>query len=221
MRTISKTIIIAAIMAFATAIPAAAQPDTNHWDFSAAKITDSGKVVAQGSAGRNFSSDDPAITLVDDAAAPGGKALSFSGAQVKSPNIGTFYERTGPVQVKFSVNPAADSSQNEQTILVHPGVYEIRYSKSRGDVTAYFPQKDSKQIVSVRAPLPASEWSAVELFVKGSEAKLSVAGQATSLTFPEGTSLQSAKSFVRIGMMVSGRPFKGLLADITIADPAE
>jgi hypothetical protein len=221
MKTTSKIILIAVFAVHATAVSAMAQADSNHWDFSTAKTTTTGKVVAQGSGGRNFTSDDPAITLVDDAAAPGGKALSFSGAQAKAPSIGTVYEKAGPVQVEFSVNPAADSSQNEQTILVHPGVYEIRYSKSRGDVTVYFPQKDPKQIVSVSAPLPASQWTAVELSVKGSEAKLTVAGQASNLTFPEGVALQSAKAFVRLGMMVQGRPFKGLLADLTIADPAE
>ena len=217
---IMKTL-LGALLTLVTALPVIAQSDLNHWNFATAKIAADGRLVATGTAGRNFSSTDSAITLVDDAEAPGGKAISFSGVQMKSPSVGPVYERPGPLQVKFSVKPAADSSQNEQTILVHPGVYELRYSKSRGDITAYFPQKDSKQIVSVRAPLPASQWTAVELSVKGAEAKLTVAGETTSMTFPEGTALQSSKSFVRLGMMVQGRPFKGLLSDLTIADPTE
>lgn len=219
-RDISKLREIA-VASIATAIPASAQSDANHWDFSSAKTTTTGKVVLLGSGGRNYTCEDPAITLLDDAAAPGGKALSFSGAQAKTPNIGTVYETPGPLQIKFSINPAADSCQNEQTMLVHPGVYEIRYSKSRSDITAYFPQMDSEKIISVRAPLLASQWTVVDLSVKGPEVKLTVAGKTTSMTFLEGTSLESAKSFVRIGMMVAGRPFKGLLADLTIADPAE
>ena len=218
---IMKNSVLCSILALVTALPAMARDDLNHWDFSDARKTADGKIIVQGSDGRNFSSSDPAITLVEDRKAPGRKALAFSGEQVKPPSLGPVYERPGPVKVKFSVNPKPDTGEPEQTILVHPGVYELRYNRKRGDLTAYFPQKDPQKFVSVRAPLTAGQWSEVELSAKDGKVTLTVDGKSVRMTFPGGASMQSTKAYARIGMMDYGRPFTGMLADLTIGDPAE
>jgi hypothetical protein len=158
---------------------------------------------------------------VKDEKAPRRKALAFSGEQAEPPSLGPVYERPGPLKIKLSVNPHPDAGEPEQTILVHPGVYELRYNRNRGDLTAYFPQKDPQKIVSVRTPLAAGQWSEVELSAGDGKATLTVSGKSVHMTFPEGTSLQSTQAYARIGMMYHGRPFTGMIADLTIGDPAE
>lgn len=99
-----KTILIAAFAAYTAAVPSMAQADLNQCDFWTAKISTTGKIVAQATRGWTFSSEDPAITPVEGAAALGGKALSNGGARLKATSVGSIYEKPGPLLIKFMMS---------------------------------------------------------------------------------------------------------------------
>ena len=220
-----SSMLLAAVAAGALTLtsPHAALADTNLWDMTKAKAGADGKVRIEGTGGRILRLDDPASSIVDDPLAPGGKALAFTGAQVQSPNVGKILEPAdgGSVHLKLKIKPDAEAGDAEQTVLMHPGVYELRYHPRRKDLSLYLSQTTGeKKFVFARAPLPPGQWSSVEAIVQGNEFKLIVNDKADAKTFEAGQSLQRTRAYLQIGM-IKDRPYKGAIADLFIAEPIQ
>ncbi len=216
----SSTLALVAALALALPVSDVAGADT--WDISKGKpaISD-GKVRIPGSGQRVLLLDDPAVTLVEDANAPGGVALGFSGTQAKPLIVsGGPFQGTKSLVWKVQLKPAGNSTE-EGTVLQHSGACELRVKPGGREVRLYVTGTDKGQAAMLRSPLTPDEWNTVEVSVKDSEVALTVNGHPVAEVIPNSGQMNSTEAFFRIGKADAGRPYKGLLADLMIAQPAE
>ncbi len=211
---------LVATLAISMATSAFAASDT--WDMSKAKPASSdGKIRIPSTGQRTLVLDDPGVSIVEDAGAPTGKALAFSGSQTK-PVIpgGGPYAASDSVSLKMNIKPEGGTT-SEGTVLSHPGAYELRMSTGSREIRFYVNGKDKTPAVMARATITPNVWNTVEARVKGSDITLTVNGQTTSTVIPNAGTMNSASAFFRLGSMEGTRPYKGLLADLTVTEPAE
>ncbi len=212
-----------ALVTILALIPAASTfGGSNTWDISQAKPSSSdGKVRIVGSGQRTIILEDPGISVVDDAEAPGGRALSFSGNQAK-PIIpgGGPYEGTDSAVLKVNLKPAGDTTE-EGTVVCHAGAYEVRVSTGGREVRFFVTPNNKAPAVMLRAKVSPEQWNTVEASVKGAEIALTTNGQTTTATLPAGGTMNPTAAFFRIGRMEGTRPYKGLISELTVSEPAE
>jgi hypothetical protein len=215
-----KYSLITALSAVWTAalLPHLVSADT--FDLTNVKVGSNGVTNIVGSAGRSISFKDLGLSVVDDGEA-GGKALAFDGKQPKPATI-NFREPANSLSLKVKIKPVADATATgDQTIFMHPGNFELRYSPASGALNLMVNYKDKTPPVSVKSSLNAGKWNQVAIHVTGTDIKLTVNDTTVAGNLPDGTTLFGAKSFFRIGATGDGkRAFNGLLADITIDEPA-
>ncbi len=207
---------------FVFAFAALAMAGSDSWEIGKAKPAASdGKIRIPGTGQRTIMLDDPGVAVVDDPESTSGKALSFNGTQAKPVLVsGGPYEKTDSVLLNVNLKPAGDSTE-EGTVICHPGSYELRMSTGARELRFYVTGKEKAPAVMVRAKVTPNEWNTVEATVKGQAITLTVNQQTTSGVIPDGAVMNPAESFLRIGRMDAARPYKGLLGDLTVAEPAE
>lgn len=210
------------LMAGLSLLAPAAHADTDSWDIARARPADSkGVVTIPGSSERGIRIEDHDITVADDPDAPGGRALMFSGKQSK-PALGSkVFESAGSAVVKFQVKPDSAMDADPQTVLARPGAYELRYTPRRGDMELFVTYQEKSPPVSVRVPVAAGKWNHAEVTIKDGVAMLTIDDKTATQKLPEGAKMGSARSYLRFGSMDQTRPFKGMLAEISVTEPAD
>lgn len=155
------------------------------------------------------------VSLVADAKAPGGRALSFSGAQTK-PVISTSpVAGANPVVIKLAFCPGGGSA-DRQTVVSYAGCYELRYTKSRGilEFIVFLPEK---KYSIVKVAVPAGKWTAVTAsFANGTQTL--EGGKASASGSTKGVMPEVRDAMLRLGF-APDRPFGGLVGELSISTP--
>jgi hypothetical protein len=209
-----------AAIAAAGLLIATAHSGADTFNLSKKKIGADGVAFIPGSAGHNLRLEDPEI-VVGEGSEGAGTALIFSGAQLK-PGLLSFGESANSASVHMKILPSKSAGDTDESILVHPGNFELRRSPKRGEATLFVNHRENEPPVLVKAPLPAGKWSTVDILISGQEIKLEVDGKAVTEKLPDGATMAGAKSFFRIGATQDGkRPFTGQISELTISEPAD
>lgn len=157
-------------------------------------------------------------SIVDDPKGGGKKVLKFEGEP--GGGIGSAKHFVGEADwcIRLRVMPL-DGGERWQTLLDMARI-ELRYDALNEKLSLHvYPEGCGP--VSVSVSLPRDQWSEVVASLKGKELTLRVGEETATLEIPESGLFDNFKLPVRVGIRGAegGRPFTGMVSDISFGEP--
>lgn len=181
------------------------------WDVAEAMDKGGYPVVPDKVAGKNLIVN--VGKVVDDAQAPGGKALVFDGTQVAPLLSAKTVPQKKSFCVSFDFKPTPVTEW--QTLFRYQTDWEFRLNKT---TLKFIVWNSSRASIEVNLPFKPEAWNSVIGTVHGMELSLSLNGKTVSEQLPMGIESSGEPQMLCLGGTRTERFYKGSLANIKLFD---
>ncbi len=158
----------------------------------------------------------PGVSVVEDARAPGGKALRLDGSQINWAATTNLLATKENVYIDLRFCASADGAERQTLMKLSKGP-EIRINLKTSTVELILWTVE-KKFVSVRVPYVADEWSALRASVIDGVLTLELNGEIATARMPEGAVIEAGPSRLFLGFY-GDRPFKGSVVYLALHSP--